>query len=153
MTGSGRTGRKATYRQQAAHTGAQRATASIRPEPLSLSSACGHGSPGWGETPLAHLAGIARVPNVTIQVVPSIAHAGLLGGFALTERAAYVETAVAGQVFQDTVIIANLLTRFDTLRNEAFRGSESLTLIERMCEEWKATGARAVTQAPTAGNA
>jgi transcriptional regulator with XRE-family HTH domain len=102
---------------------------------------------------LAHLAGIARLPNVTIQVVPSTAHAGLLGGFALTERAAYVETAVAGQVFEDAEIIAGLLTRFDTLRSEAFRGSESLALIERMCEEWKATGVRAVTQAPTAGSA
>src|SRR5271165_1416835 len=60
MTGSGRTGRKATYRQQAAHTGAQRATASIRPEPLSLSSACGHGSPGWGETPLVRTTDFVR---------------------------------------------------------------------------------------------
>jgi transcriptional regulator with XRE-family HTH domain len=111
------------------------------------------GTPAVMAAQLAHLAGMARLPNVTIQVVPSIAHAGLLGGFALTERAAYVETAVAGQVFEDTVIIADLLTRFDTLRNEAFRGSESLTLIERMCEEWKATGAKAATQGPTAGNA
>jgi hypothetical protein len=58
----------------------------------------------------------------------------LLGGFAVTGRAAYVETAVAGQVFEDAEVIAGLLTRFDTLRNEAFRGSESLALIERMCE-------------------
>ena len=111
------------------------------------------GSPDVMAAQLAHLAGVARLPNVTIQVVPNIAHAGLLGGFAVAERAAYVETAVAGQVFEDADIIAGLLTRFDTLRNEAFRGSESLTLIERMCEEWKATGARAATQAPTAGNA
>ena len=102
---------------------------------------------------LAHLAGVARLPNVTIQVVPNIAHAGLLSGFAVAERAAYVETAVAGQVFEDAEIIAGLLTRFDTLRNEAFRGSESLTLIERMCEEWKATGAKAATPAPTVENA
>jgi hypothetical protein len=102
---------------------------------------------------LAHLLGVARLPNVTIQIVPSTAHAGLLGGFALTERAAYVETAVAGQVFEDTEIIAALLTRFDTLRSEAFRGSESLALIERMCEEWKATGVKAATRDPTAGNA
>jgi transcriptional regulator with XRE-family HTH domain len=102
---------------------------------------------------LAHLAGVARLPNVTVQVVPSTAHAGLLGGFALTERAAYVETAVAGQVFEDAEIIAALLTRFDTLRSEAFRGSESLALIERMCEEWKATGGKAVTQATTAASA
>jgi transcriptional regulator with XRE-family HTH domain len=102
---------------------------------------------------LAHLAGVARLPNVTIQVVPSTAHAGLLGGFAIAERAAYVETAIAGQVFEDAEIISALLTRFDTLRSEAFRASESLALIERMCEEWKATGVRAVTQDPTAESA
>jgi transcriptional regulator with XRE-family HTH domain len=102
---------------------------------------------------LAHLTGVARLPNVTIQVMPNVAHAGLLGGFAVTSRAAYVETAVAGQVFEDAETIADLLTRFDTLRNEAFRGSESLAFMERMCEEWKATGARAATPAPTAGNA
>ena len=111
------------------------------------------GSPEVMAAQLAHLEGAARLPNVTIQVVPSIAHAGLLGGFAVAGRAAYVETAIAGQVFEDAGIIAELLTRFDTLRNEAFRGSESLALIERMCEQWTASGARAVTRAPTAGNA
>jgi len=111
------------------------------------------GSPDVMAAQLAHLRGVARLPNITIQVVPSIAHAGLLGGFAVADRAAYVETAVAGQVFEDADIIAGLLTRFDTLRNEAFRGSESLALIERMCEEWKATGVKAVTRDPTAGSA
>jgi Domain of unknown function (DUF5753)/Helix-turn-helix domain len=111
------------------------------------------GSPEVMAAQLAHLAGVARLPNVTIQVVPNVAHAGLLGGFAIAGQAAYVETAVAGQVFEDADIIAGLITRFDMLRNEAFRGSESLTLIERMCEEWKATGAKAVTQDPTAANA
>ena len=111
------------------------------------------GSPVVMAAQVAHLAGVARLPNVTIQVVPNIAHAGLLGGFAVAERAAYVETAVAGQVFEDADIITGLLTRFDTLRNEAFRRSESLTLIERMCEEWKAAGARAASQATTAGSA
>ncbi len=111
------------------------------------------GSPEVMAAQLAYLAGIARLPNVTIQVVPDIAHPGVLGGFAVAERAAYVETAVAGQVFEETEILAGLITSFDTLRNEAFRGSESLTLIERMCDEWKATGARAATRAPTAENA
>jgi transcriptional regulator with XRE-family HTH domain len=111
------------------------------------------GSPEVMAGQLAHLTGVAKLPNVTIQVVPNIAHAGLLGGFAVIQHAAYVETAVAGQVFEDPVIIADLLTRFDTLRNEAFRRSESLTVIERMCGEWKASGARAATQGPTAGSA
>jgi len=111
------------------------------------------GSPAVMAAQLAHLAGVARLPNVTIQVVPDIAHPGVLGGFAVAERAAYVETAVAGQVFEESEILAGLITSFDTLRNEAFRGSESLTLIERMCEEWKAAGARAASRAPTAENA
>jgi transcriptional regulator with XRE-family HTH domain len=111
------------------------------------------GSPQVMAAQLAHLAGVARLPGITIQVVPETAHIGVLGGFAVAERAAYVETAVAGQVFEDSGILAELITSFDTLRNEAFRGSESLTLIERMCEEWKATGARAATQGPTAENA
>lgn len=111
------------------------------------------GSPQVMAMQLAHLAGVARLPNVTIQVVPNIAHPGLLGGFALTEGAAYVETAVAGQVFEDAETADALLIRFDTLRNEAFRRSESLTLIERMCDEWQAAGARAATQATTAENA
>ena len=99
---------------------------------------------------MAHVVAVARLPNVTVQVVPAIAHAGLLGGFSLTGRAAYVETAVAGQVFEDAEIIAGLLTRFDTLRNEALRASESLAFTERMYEEWKATGARVATQGTTA---
>jgi DNA-binding XRE family transcriptional regulator len=111
------------------------------------------GSPEIMAAQLAHLSGVARLPNVTIQVVPNTEHAGLLGGFAVAERAAYVETAVAGQVFEDGEIIAGLLTRFDTLRNEALRKSESLGLIERMCEEWKAPGVRAATRATTGESA
>ena len=75
---------------------------------------------------LGCLTGVARLPNVTIQVVPAIAHGGLLGGFALTEHAAYVETAVAGQVFEDPEIIASLLIRFDTLRNSGPASSPDL---------------------------
>src|SRR5207247_4518481 len=46
-----------TYRPQAAHNGAQRATASIRPEPFHPTSPLRHGSPGWGETPLVMMSG------------------------------------------------------------------------------------------------
>ena len=109
------------------------------------------GSPEIMAGQAAQLRGKAGLPNVTIQVVPAIAHAGMVGGFALTETAAYVETAVAGQVFEDVEINANLLTRFDTLRSEALRASESLALIERVREEWKSTGARAATQGTTEG--
>ena len=55
------------------------------------------GSPEVMAAQMAHLAAVAKLPKITIQVVPAIAHAGL-----------------------------------------------------RMCEEWKATGARAASQATTA---
>jgi hypothetical protein len=51
---------------------------------------------------MAHLGSVARLPNVTIQILPNVAHARLLGGFAIAEHAAYVETAVAGQVFEES---------------------------------------------------
>jgi transcriptional regulator with XRE-family HTH domain len=107
------------------------------------------GSPEIMTVQMTHLLALAQLPSVTVQVIPAIEHAGLLGGFSLTEGAAYVETAVAGQVFEDPEIIAALLIRFDTLRSEALRASESLAFIERMCEQWKSTGARAVTQGTT----
>jgi transcriptional regulator with XRE-family HTH domain len=109
------------------------------------------GSPQIMASQMSQMVAVAGLPNVTIQVVPAIAHAGLVGGFALTESAAYVETAVAGQVFEDTETIARLLTRFDTLRNEALRASESLGFIERMGEEWQATGGKAATRRTTEG--
>jgi transcriptional regulator with XRE-family HTH domain len=114
---------------------------------------CCVGSPRVMAAQMAQLAALACLPNVTIQVVPAIAHAGRAGGFALTDSAAYVETAVAGQVFEDPEITASLLIRFDTLRNEALRASESLAFMERMGEEWEATGARAATQLTTEGPA
>ena len=102
---------------------------------------------------LAHLVGVARLPNVTIQVVPDIAHAGLLGGFAIAEHAAYVETAVAGQVFEDAEIIAGPAHPLRYAQERGAPRSESLALIERMCEEWKAAGAKAATQVTTAESA
>ena len=111
------------------------------------------GSPQIMAAQMTRLLALAQLPGVTIQVVPAIAHAGLLGGFSLTEHAAYVEAAVHGMVFEDPEIIASLLTRFDTLRNEALRASESLAFIERTGEKWKATGARAATQETTEGPA
>lgn len=99
---------------------------------------------------LAHLTTLARLPSVTIQVVPNVEHAGLPGGFSLTDHAAYVETSLAGQVFEDPESLSSLLARFDTLRSEAIRASESLALIERIRKEWEATGGRAVTPQTTA---
>ena len=110
-------------------------------------------------TQLDHLATLAGLPNVTIQVVPNVAHAALTGGFAIAEAAkdaaAYIETALTGQVFADADAVRELATRFDALRTEALRGTESLHLIEKVASEWRqqTAGASPATQAPTAASA
>ena len=110
-------------------------------------------------TQLDHLATLAGLPNVTIQVVPNVAHAALTGGFAIAEAAkgaaAYIETALTGQVFEDADAVRELATRFDALRTEALRGTESLHLIEKVASEWRQqpAGASPATQAPTAASA
>jgi hypothetical protein len=108
---------------------------------------------------LERLLTVAAMPNVTIQVVPNVMHAEVSGGFALAEApkgpAAYIETALTGQVFEDIHVILELSARFDALRTEALRGTESLGLIEEVAREWRqqATGERPATQALMAASA
>jgi hypothetical protein len=64
-----------------------------------------------------------------------------------------IETIAGGQVFEDAETHAALLTRFDTLRTEALRGTESLFFIEEMGATWRATGGRRPTPGTTAENA
>jgi transcriptional regulator with XRE-family HTH domain len=108
---------------------------------------------------LERLLTVAALPNVTIQVVPNVAHAELTGGFAIAEAprgsAAYIETALTGQVFEDIKVVLELSARFDALRTEALRGTESLCVIKEVAREWRqqATGASPATQARTAESA
>jgi transcriptional regulator with XRE-family HTH domain len=117
------------------------------------------GTPESMAAQLDRLVAAAGLPNVTIQVVRNVAHAALTGGFAIAEAAegaaAYIETALTGQVFEDAQAVRELATRFDALRTEALRGTESLRLIEKVASEWRhqATGASPVTQALTAASA
>jgi hypothetical protein len=81
---------------------------------------------------LCHLLEVAALPNVTIQVVPECWHGGLPGGFIVADRAAYVESLIAGQVYADTETVSALADCFDTIRAETMRSSESLVLIREM---------------------
>ena len=108
---------------------------------------------------LERLLAVAALPNVTIQVVPNVMHGEVSGGFALAEApkgpAAYIETALTGQVFEDINVVLELSARFDALRTEALRGSESLCRIEEVAREWRqqSAGASPATQARTAASA
>ena len=117
------------------------------------------GSPLIMAEQLERLLTLAELPNVTVQVVPNVAHAELTGGFAIAEAvngsAAYIETALTGQVFEDPTVVLELSARFDALRTEALRGTESLCLIEEGAREWRqqATGGQPATQVRTVASA
>jgi hypothetical protein len=83
---------------------------------------------------------VAAAPEVTVQVLPAIAHPANASGFLLADDAVWVEHVTAGYVFTDDKTVTALSSRFDMLRGECYRVSESLALIERLAAAW-ATGA------------
>jgi transcriptional regulator with XRE-family HTH domain len=103
------------------------------------------GSPKIMHDQLLHLAELVQRPNITIQVISRVgAHPGLHGAFAIAEThdhrsIVYLETAADGQTAEDPGIVASMALMFDTLRTEAYEGSETLALIERVAEEWNET--------------
>lgn len=86
----------------------------------------------------------ARRPNVVVQVIPAGVgtHEGLRGGaFILAESgnapsAAYQDTAVRGQVIEDTDDIRDLMVLWDTLKAEALPRVASLELMEAVAKTW-----------------
>jgi len=100
---------------------------------------------------MRHLAEIARRPNVTVQVLPAVAHPATQSGFMVTDSAAYAESVVSGQVFSDTETVNGLLRMFDTLRGESYRVSDSLSMVLEVGEIW--TGESPATAGPTAETA
>lgn len=92
---------------------------------------------------LEHLADMARRTNVTIQLIPAKgAHVGLSGAFAVAETpdttVAYINHAADSMTTDSPATVGLVCSRFDSLRTEAFRGSESLILIEEAAERWDA---------------
>jgi hypothetical protein len=90
----------------------------------------------------AHLVEMADRPNVTIQVISgSEGHPGLNGAFVIAdmtngETLAHVDAATLVQTTDDPDAIADLKLRFDSLRTEAYRGSESLDILRRAVDRW-----------------
>jgi hypothetical protein len=100
----------------------------------------------------SHLADVAAMPNVTVQVVPAIAHAAVASGYVLTDDAAWCEHLAAGGVFTDPDIVANIAARHDSLRSECYRASESLAMIAEAGTAW-ASGVSPLTRRAAAGTA
>jgi Domain of unknown function (DUF5753) len=91
---------------------------------------------------LMHLAELAELPKVSIQISPSStsAHAGLLGAFVIADMEGspsmvYLETSAEGQVTDSPATVAHTRYRFDSLRSEALPRSASRALILKIAEE------------------
>jgi hypothetical protein len=101
---------------------------------------------------LRRLAEVAAMPKVTLTVMPAVIHPGNESGFILADDAAYTEHVASGYVFTDEPTVNGLIVRFDSLRAESYRASESLQIIERLGETW-AAGASPLTAGPTGATA
>lgn len=92
---------------------------------------------------MEHLAELARMPGVNVQVIPADRpHPGLMGAFVIADTGqppatVFLETAWDGQVVEDPDMAESMTLMFDTLRMEALTGSASLAKIEEAARRWK----------------
>jgi hypothetical protein len=99
-----------------------------------------------------HLAAMAQQPNLTLQVMPAIEHAANASGFVVADVAAYTETVSGGNVLTGEETVTSLSVRFDSLRAECYRASESMRIIAKAGETWRAGGSPPIPM-PTAATA
>lgn len=92
---------------------------------------------------IEHLAELARMPRISIQVIPGDRpHAGLLGAFVIAETGqppaiVYQESALYGQVVESADVAEDMDVIFRALALEALTGNASLTQIEEAARRWK----------------
>jgi transcriptional regulator with XRE-family HTH domain len=97
-----------------------------------------------------HLVTVARLPNVTLTVMPAVAHPANESGFIIADAtAAYAEHVAAGGVYDQDETVSRIVARFASLQAESYRASESVLVIERLGQIWK-RGGSPLTQAVTA---
>jgi hypothetical protein len=109
------------------------------------------GSPEIMAAQMHRLAEAARLPRVTVQVLPAVAHPATQSGLMVAGDAAYAEHVAGGYVFTDQETVIAIERLFDTLRGECYRVSESLAVIGKAGELW--TGVSQATAVPMAASA
>jgi hypothetical protein len=102
---------------------------------------------------MRHLAEIATMPNVRLQVLPAVAHPAGAGELIVTDDAAYAEHIAGGLVFTEPETVATLANLFVTIQVESLRASESVALIEEVGDIWTTHGESQATAAPTGDRA
>jgi DNA-binding XRE family transcriptional regulator len=105
------------------------------------------GSPQVMVAQMRRLIEVAQLPNVTLQIMPEVAHASLSSTYLIADDAVWSENVIVGGVYVAPETIAATRDRFDRLRRECLRSSDSLAVLGAMEERWKATtGVSPLTQ-------
>lgn len=94
------------------------------------------GSPEVMAAQMRHLASVAQLPHVTMQMLPAVANPASSSELIVTENAAYVEHLTGGLVYADAETVTGLLRLFTTIHAESNKASETLAAIEGMAELW-----------------
>ena len=94
------------------------------------------GTPGVMADQMSRLLELAALPNVILQIVPEVGHDSVASAYIIADDAVWSESVIQGGAFTDEQTLTAMIMRFDTLRGEAYRVSESLKLIERQREAW-----------------
>lgn len=94
---------------------------------------------------LLHLAEVAQRDNVVVQIVPLMATvcSGFLGGFVIANfdggnDVAYVDNQLSGEVVERAEDVVRLRRMFEIFRADALPQRETIELITRAAEQWKA---------------
>jgi transcriptional regulator with XRE-family HTH domain len=85
---------------------------------------------------MSQLLKLAERPNITLQVVPEIGHGSLASEYLIADDAVWSEHVITGGTYTALETVRAITLRFDTLRGECYRVSESLALIEKMETAW-----------------
>lgn len=110
------------------------------------------GSPEIMAAQMAHLIDVANLPDVTVQVMPAVAHPANASELIMADDAAYSEHIAGGVMHTDPEIVAELGRRFNTIQAESMKASESIDLFERMRQAW-IHGGKVLTPTATEGRA
>jgi transcriptional regulator with XRE-family HTH domain len=97
----------------------------------------GVGSPQIMAAQMRHLLDLASMPNVTLQVLPAIAHPATASELIIADNsAAYAEHLAAGGVYVDPETVTRLELIFTTIRGECYRASDSAATIGKADKLW-----------------
>lgn len=96
------------------------------------------GTPSAMAKQMEHLAELAEMPHMTLQVLPLVAHSATNSNLMVADGAAYVEHLVGGYVYTDSETLTELERIFVSIQAESYRASESVALFREACERWSA---------------